>query len=210
MKDQELLGDVQDALLEPRNEGVFVTTPLWTIAELVQYANDRQRHFLDQTGLIAASVKLVTRAAEGRYELGSDYLSIRRVAFEDETGAIRELPPVDAWMADHAVALWGRERARPQTYLETNLPDGKIDLLPPPRDIGQLHLLLITLGTTLSNTGIALTVPDDFAAYVKWGILADALKKAGPAHDPARAEYAEERFDEGILLAQVLMGHENA
>jgi len=68
-----------------------------------------------------------------------------------------------------------------------------------------LDILYTALGSTLSNTGVTVPIPNDFAWYVKWGTMADMLKIQGQANDPIRAEYCEMRFQEGIELAKEIM-----
>jgi hypothetical protein len=46
-------------------------------------------------------------------------------------------------------------------------------------------------------------IPDDFTWAVKFGALADLLGKDGQSYDPARAEYCEQRWQEGIELASI-------
>lgn len=207
MIDQELLGDVQDALLEPRNEGGFIDSDLWTIEELIGYANDRQRRFLSETGLVLSVHTLGTIAGVKRYTWGSGWIATRRLAFEGADGRIQSLSPVDAWMLDNGFRDDARQRQTPAVYTDTLLPLNQFEILPPPLDAGRLHGVLAFITTALSNTGVPLQVPDDFAHYIKWGVLADALSKTGPAHDPTRAAYAEDRFEEGIELAKLVMGH---
>ena len=45
-------------------------------------------------------------------------------------------------------------------------------------------------------------VPDDFAWVVMWGALADLLGENGPAADPLRAQYADQRWQDGIAMAK--------
>jgi len=46
-------------------------------------------------------------------------------------------------------------------------------------------------------------IPDDFCWVVKWGAMADLLSKDGPARDPARASYCEQRYQQGVELCRL-------
>ncbi len=46
-------------------------------------------------------------------------------------------------------------------------------------------------------------IPDDWCWVVKWGALADLLRKDGPARDPARAKYCEDRWAMGCAAAKM-------
>jgi hypothetical protein len=45
-------------------------------------------------------------------------------------------------------------------------------------------------------------IPDDWVWCVKWGALADLLNIPGPNMDPVRAAYCEQRYQQGVLMAQ--------
>jgi hypothetical protein len=47
-----------------------------------------------------------------------------------------------------------------------------------------------------------MNIPDDFTWIVKWGALADLLSKDGPARDPQRAAYCEQRYQTGVAIAR--------
>jgi hypothetical protein len=50
---------------------------------------------------------------------------------------------------------------------------------------------------------VALNVPNDFAWIIKWGALADLLGRDGPAFDPSRSAYCQERWTSGIDLVRL-------
>jgi hypothetical protein len=78
-----------------------------------------------------------------------------------------------------------------------------IQIAPPNSDTGTLDLITVSRGAALNPvTPVLLTVPDDFAPFVKWGALADLLSKDGLAADPARALHCEKRWQQGIQIAK--------
>jgi hypothetical protein len=207
LTDREVLNEVEYALFEPADSGVTIASGLWTIAELVGYANDRQRRLLRETAAILKTGVVGAPTAVNRVALPADWILTRRVAFQSATGTIQELDGIDTVQADLGLEAWDRDRDIPAVYTEHTLPPSQLQLIPAPRDAGMLHLLYVGMEATLSNNGVFLSVPDEFACYVKWGMLADALRKAGPTQDLERAAYCEERFQEGIELGRFLMSH---
>jgi hypothetical protein len=82
-------------------------------------------------------------------------------------------------------------------------PPLTMQLVPPLSDLGILDLVSVNRGAVLNPvTPVALGVPDDFAFVVKFGALADLLSKDGLANDPARAQYAESRYQQGVKIAK--------
>jgi len=78
-----------------------------------------------------------------------------------------------------------------------------MQLAPPPAVLGYLQMLVVAVGTTLNPAaGVVLGVPDDFSWVVKWGAMADLLGKDSPARDPGRAQYCEQRYQDGVELAR--------
>lgn len=51
-----------------------------------------------------------------------------------------------------------------------------------------------------------LPIPNIFYPYVKYGVMADMLSKEGEGQDMVRAKYCEDRFQEGIELAKMMLG----
>jgi len=84
-------------------------------------------------------------------------------------------------------------------------PQMTIQIVPAAADAGTLDFLYTAVTTLASNTGVTIPLPADFCPYIKWGVLADMLKKDGPAHDMPRSAYCEMRFGEGVELAKILL-----
>jgi hypothetical protein len=116
------------------------------------------------------------------------------------------LTQVDTWELDNGLENWGTDTGTPYAWHETTLPQQQIAVAPTPDDVGQIGLLYVALAKTLDGTGIALTVPDDWAPYIVWGVLSELLNSDGDSYDPVRAAYCERRFNEGIELARLVLG----
>lgn len=205
--DQELLNDIQYKLVETANNGASMTTTLWTVPEIVQYMNDRQRQLLRETGIVVKTGTLSGLRGVKRYELPEDCISVRRVAWHSTRNIIKELIRTDPFTLDNMVAAWGNIPGTPQVYLESTTPYQVYEVYPAPLDSGYFHIVYLSVETDLSNTGVRCSVPDEFAMYIMYGALADCWKKAGPGQDLIRAAYCEERFQEGIDLGRALLIH---
>jgi hypothetical protein len=53
-----------------------------------------------------------------------------------------------------------------------------------------------------------LPIPRMLAWALKWGLIADLLKKEGEANDPQRAAAAEQQYRLGVQLTRLLLGTE--
>lgn len=207
LTDQNVLAEMQFALLEPNDNGASWPSGLWTVAEVSNALNGRHVRYLQDTGVvITRAAGILTFPNVHHVDLPVDWLVTRRLAWQDPDGNYRELPPADGWSADHAERTWLFDTTRrPQIAMETDTPTVRIRLAPAAYDGGLLHVLYVAVPATLSNTGVTFAAPEEVVAPIKYGALADLLLKHGPAYDPDRAAYCEARFLEGVEAAKVLL-----
>jgi hypothetical protein len=203
ISDQELLNQMQYHLIESPNSGASIGSDLWTTTEWIQYLNDRQRLFLKETGIVVTYTTMSGVIGQQSYELPEGSCGLRRLAWEGSS-TYRSMHRVDTWMLDNVCSTWPTATsAIPKYYNEVNLPTQTFEVAGIPSAAGTFHILYLSTEAALSNTGVRLSVPDEFAHYIMWGAIADCLKKTGPMYDPIRAKYAEERFVEGVQLAKL-------
>lgn len=209
--DQQLLNECQYAVIEPPDNGATWPSGLWTLAEVLGYANQRQWYFLKETGIVTTTASITANAGTGnRFSLPTDWIGTVRAAWKDASHW-QGLQRSDTWQADHGMDTWEATAGTPKLYMDAETPTLGIQIAPKPVINGTVEVLYVALSTTLDRSGIALTVPDEFAPYIKWGVLADMLSKVlGRQQDMTRAAYCEERFQEGITLAQCLIGDRNS
>ena len=74
-----------------------------------------------------------------------------------------------------------------------------------PTGSGSLNLITVEKPAEVEGCD-ALPFPAAFIPFIKWGVISDMLSKESEANDPQRAEYGENRFEEGIELAKLLLG----
>jgi len=203
--DQQLLSEVQLAMLEPTVDGgVTWTSGMWTAAEVLQYVNQRQDRFLKETGLLTSWTTIPVNAAQLRPALPSDWVATVRISWQGTGGlTFVVLPRADSWSADNGVPTWPTVTAtRPTVYMDSETPTLQVQLAPAPTGSGTLSLYYISVGNTLDGTGEIFNTPDEFIPALKYGVMADMLTKLGRTQDGLRAQYCEERFAEGVELAK--------
>ena len=66
-------------------------------------------------------------------------------------------------------------------------------------------MIYVALSQILDGTGQQFDIPDDWVPYLKYGVYADMLGKQGRGQDLLRAKYCDQRYQEGIALAQALL-----
>lgn len=188
---------------------------LWTLQEVITYFNQRQYRFLFETKVLAAHATIGWTPGEPEQPLPPDWIASIAALWHDlASGRYFPLPEADRFQTDHlfgptAVATTGR----PQAYLDADTTDTlTIAVAPAPAAPGAVDLLYVALSEPLdedavdcSGPGELFTVPDEFVPYLKYGVLADMLSKEGRGQDLLRARYCEQRFTEGITLAQTLL-----
>ena len=212
ISDQELLNQMQYHLIETPNNGATIGSDLWTTTEWIQYLNDRQRQFLKETGIIVTYRTDPGVIGQQRYELPEGSCGLRRLSWEEQDDpnypTFRSMHRVDTWMLDNMLQTWSTtSAAAPKYYSEINLPTQTFEVAKAPSADGTFHILYLDIEAALSNSGVRLSVPDEFAHYIMWGAIGDCLRKTGPMYDPIRAAYADSRFAEGIALAKLAVSH---
>lgn len=205
--DQDLLGQIQDALLEPRDGGQSWPSGLWTRDEMIAYCNQRQHAFLWETfALVGISATIAVAIGQRRIALPDDWLHTLSVLWRGTDGTVRELLRGDSFEADMLLPTWESTNvATPLQYHDEEAPSGYFQIAPAPTGTGTVELLYIPLGVTLNGNGEILTVPDELAHAIKYGALADALNKDGRGKDPARAQYCEQRYDLAVQLTEIIL-----
>ncbi len=202
MLDTDLLTEIEFALIE---DPTF-TSGLWTIPEILTYANQRQQRFQKGTRVVASWAIVPWTPGQPEHDLPTDWidtLCARWHAFVDNTWV--PIPQSDSFELDHLTPDTALTVNPPQGFRYSDLETLRIVLGPAPTAPGELEIVYIALAVVLDGTGIPLTIPDVLGPYLKYGILADMLSKEGRGQDLLRARYCEQRWEEGIALASALL-----
>jgi hypothetical protein len=206
--DQALLGQVQRKVIEPDDLGMTWPSGLWTRDEVVGFLNQRQNRFLVETLLLGSHAVIPAVPHQARQVLPDDCVAILRIAWKDVSGQVIALERGDYWEADHGLDRWAITPGVPRLALDGEAGRQEVVLVPPPDDVGQIDLTYVGLPAVLGNIAFAelITLPDIFVPALMYGVLADMLSKVGRGQDLARAQYCEERYQEGLEAAKILLG----
>ena len=207
-----ILSEVQRHLLEPTIDGGN-TWQLWTADEVRAAFLLRLNRFLLETGLLRKETSMA--ASDGTGLLPQDVLEVRRVQwrYSDLRKAPRGLTRIDHKQADSAaIGEWDEDvgEEEPISYREevTGQDTMVLQTYPKPDDNGFMGVRYVPYETVLFDDCGRVPIPRMFTWAVKWGLIADLLKKEGEANDPKRAEGAEQIYARGVGLAKVLLGTE--
>ena len=204
--DLDQLTEIQLTLQE---DGTF-SNGLWTLAEVLGYFNQRQYRFLFETKILAASGLIVWNPGQEQMPLPDDWIVTISASWQRfDTGEWSPLPRSDRFERDHLLgplAATATSTALPQAFREGDVTETlSIAVSPAPSQPGQVGLLYVSLSEILDGQGQIFDVPDDWVPYLKYGVYSDMLGKTGRGQDLLRARYAEQRFQEGVVLAQSLL-----
>lgn len=208
--DRNIINALQYHLLEPPTTNWTLNTPamteMFTASDLTSAVQNRRNQLLVESGVIQSNNTLaITANASGRFSLNDTTIDIRRAAFL-RNSVYTSLKRTD----DMSVNGWRATALTtpadpPVSYATILTQPVQVQLYPPPSQNGTLDMLsVLNLANLDPTTGVLLNIPDDLAFVVKWGAMADLLNRDGQARDPLRAEYAQKRWADGLLVAQML------
>lgn len=206
--DQEVLSELQSALVEIPDGGGTWPSGLWTRDEVVSLLSHRQNRLLKESLLLVklASPNLTVNIGDHRIALPTDWVRTITIVWRGNNGVVRELVPSDSFISDHGISTWESTNGPyPLVYHEWDALNLQVEIAPAPTVAGTLELLYVPTGTALTGNGVTFAVPDELTHVVKYGCLADQLRKDGRGQDLQRAEYCESRFALGVMAAQLIL-----
>lgn len=203
----DLVTDMQYALLEPAAAGgTWTGTDQFTLDQLSTAIQRRRDQFLRETGAVltrSVSASAVPPAS-GRFALDEAILQVRRAGWRrTATMWLIPLRRSDEWAGNYFRPTWPTSTLPPYAYSTSVTPPLELQLMPPDTLAGSLDLITVNKGATVNPLASAvLGIPDDWCWVVKFGALADLLQGDGLALDPARAQYCEQRWQQGLEMAK--------
>jgi hypothetical protein len=206
VKDQDLVKVMQAHLLEPINPAAWTGTEMFTLDDLTTALERRRDQFLVESGCVVTRTVQDTAAPPvDRVGFPESVIDVRRAAWLDAAGAYKQLWRDDEFLLSSFAVNWNLTPGVPKVYSVAMAPILSLQLAPPAQAGGQLELLTVSVPTLLNPVvGVLMNIPDDYAWVVKWGALADLLGKNGQAYDPKRAQYCEQRYQQGVTLARTM------
>lgn len=207
--DRDVIQQIQYALLESAtSQSAWTGTEMFTYNDLANAVQNRLNQFLSDTGIVVnRSLVNVAAPPSGRQTLSQNIIDVRRAAW---LGASPFDYYVPLWREDERLLTaadqgWSANPGTPEAYSIMASPPLQFQLAPPPVSSGQLELLTVD-STSLdpASGATVLGIPDDLTPAIKWGVLADLLGIDGIASDPARSQFAEQRYRQYVQLARTL------
>lgn len=207
MIDQELLSEIQLALLEPSDGGQSWPSEVWTRDEALEALNSAIRTLLRETHLTTLRTEIAVPAGTLSIALPIDWLATATVVWRDTaTGVRRPIGPVDAFESDLALPGWETTTGTPIGIVDLDSATLTFRLAPTPDVDGTLELLYIPRPDPVNGNGQTLPIPDAFLSAEKYGALGWLLRKVGRLQDPERAAYCEDRYELTRIAAEIILG----
>jgi len=206
MIDQDLLTDLQYALVEPPDGGQSWPSEVWTREEVIEAVNGGERGLLRQTHLLVTRLPIAVGVGVTSVALPVDWLATMSCAWITAAGTRTPLSPADSFEIDTADPTWTTVGSTPIVYLDSDRATLTIRLAPTPDVAGTLDLLYIAVPTPINGNGREFTVPDDYLSAVKYDALGWLLSKVGRLQDPARAAYCRQRQTLAVQAAEIVLG----
>jgi hypothetical protein len=206
--DQDLLLDIQYALMEPASSNSWIGSEQFTLPDVQDAIEKTRNKFLLDSGIVVTHTTMTAAPpGDGRFGLPDDTVYIRRVAYQPVSPANAPFIPLfreDEWRADAFDITWNTTQGVPYGYSTIDVPKVSVQIIPPPSLNGTLDLLTVQTPTPLNlSTGVLMNIPDDLCWVVKYGALFYLLTKSGEATDTGRAQYCQQRYAQGVQLAQL-------
>lgn len=201
--DAELLATIQRTTLEgDGTDPLTWPSGMWTLAEVLGYATQRQNRFLQRAAVLWTVLEQAV-AVQSAQTLPVDWVATLLVASRTAEG-YREVPTTDPFALDRAHPGWQltASTTHPYGYYEIDGETRTGYLVPAPTaDVLGLELYYVALGTALDASGIDLSIPDEYVPTLKAGILADLFSKVGEGQNLSLAAVCESRWEEGVQVA---------
>ena len=209
LTDRDLIQQLQFALLESAStQASWPGTAMFVYNDVVNAVANRRNQFLADTGcFLTSSTQAVASPPVGRQPLSELIIGVRRVAW---LGASPYGYYSTMWASDErsltaADSSWNTDSATPDAWSILASPPITLQLAPLPIASGTLSMLTInSKAFTPASSATVLDVPDNLAAAVKWGALADLLSMDGPARDLPRAAFCQQRYEQFVAMGRYL------
>lgn len=207
MTDQQILNEIQLALLEPPDNGASWPSEAWTRAEVLSAVNDSIQKLMRETSLYVTRVEIPVLANATSVALPAAWMATATIVWRDTaTGARTLLGPVDAFEGDLALPSWETVPGAPVAYADLDQTTLTFRLVPTPLAAGVVELLYVARPTVMTGEGLTLPMPDEFASGEKYAALSLLLNKVGRLQDPERVAYCDRRYQLTQLAAEIMLG----
>lgn len=211
--DRELIADVLRTLLEivPTDwAGSWNLSDQFSKNDIVQSLNKIYDKFLGETGSLVRVSTLVLSPNQEYFDLDDKVFEVMAVAWVDNVtdpdNPVRyPLYKTGRQDFDFSVGFGELTPGLPNCW-SFDSDTLRLRVYPPSEDTGQLEVIVYRLPEDAldpSTTETLLQIPPNLWWVLKYGMLADLLRRDGQAMDWSRAEYCQSRWEDGIKLANL-------
>lgn len=206
MIDQDLLTEIQYALLEPPDGGQAWPSEVWSRDEVLDLLNTAIYTLHRDTHAIITRVEIPVLAASlGVVALPVTWMATVAGVWRSLAGVRQPLGAGSSHETDLALPSWETTGGTPLVLHDLDRATLTLKLAPIPDANGTLELLYVSRPTAVNGAGEAIGLPDELITGVKYDLLASLLRKAGRLLDPDRAAYCEGRRDLTVAITDLLL-----
>jgi len=216
LTDLDILKRLQYSLMESlfntNADGINFLTTRTSPAELTTFMNQRQQNFLYLTGAIVVRATAASVGGQPSYNYPSNKIHARSITWQavdssgNLTGKPKRLERTDAF----ALSLTeGDPPGRPRFFDDGSAqPTLEFRVSPVTSAAGQFRLMMVPQPVTLLGSGTALSIPDEMASALHFGVMADFLSSDGESLDADRAAFAESLYDLMVDVTCIMLGND--
>ena len=203
----QMVADIQYSILEAPNgilgTGMSGQTTVTAILNAINRA--RNRFILDSVlPFTVTSMPVLLPPSTGVVTFANNIGYLHRAAWKDgPSGTWTNLWRQDNYSADAGLYQWGTTTGTPRIFSESNLTPLELQLIPPPAAAGILQTIsVMSTMLDLTKSGTTFNIPDEWIHAIKWGALSELLSVDSLIADPARAQYANTRYQQAVDFAK--------
>lgn len=206
MVDQDLLTELQYALLEPPDGGQSWPSEVWSRDEVMTQLNHGCDHVSRETQAVLSEIEQFVIAGALSVSVPGDWLMTASLAWRTFPQDVRSpLIPLDAFEADAARPGWEVNRATPIGYCDLDTNTLELRLVPTPDITGVLEHVYVPAPPTITGNGMDLPFPDELLTAVKYMALHLLLRSLTRLQDVERAAYCEQRTQIQVEAITILL-----
>src|SRR5438093_5654000 len=160
LTDQDLLSEIQIALLERPDGGQSWPSEVWTREEVLGNLNSRIWSILKDTHAVVTRTEIAVPASGlGVVSLPADWMATVSGVWRTAGGVRSPLGPGDSFESDLALPSWETTAATPLVYHDLDDESLVLRLAPIPDANGTLELLYVARPPAVNGAGSAIAVP---------------------------------------------------
>lgn len=194
-------------LQEPPTGGTWTGTSQFNISDLANAIQRYRDEILQETNCNMAVITLNAPSTVSRTPLPDNVLEVQRARWIPASS--QDGTPITLFRDDSIGEEYYNPNylqsspGAPQSYNVGSTPPLQMDVDVPPSVPGSYELVVLQAGNPVfPPTASGMFMWDDFTWIAKWGALSSNLGRESEATDRGRAQFCEQRYQDGIKLMQ--------